>query len=234
MNDREWSVKIVLCSVLMKTRDFITSRRSIRDHLQVMKFQLWMCSHDFFSSFCSSSPTIDMSCTDEAVQRYPILIQVESALWLCASVILAVGLYKVSKRERKRNTQPGMRICNGTNDQLALIGWCSKCGSRGIKKISWISQRCIIRLTDVNDFQTLQNEGALTPLFKFFEDYKEFQTHIWLRNSLNKIEEKITLKSKKTQWERKAEQTIFSKHSECKQILAQVFFFACGKWFLLS
>lgn len=33
----------------------------------------------------------------EAVQQYPILIQVESALWLCASVILAVGLYKENK-----------------------------------------------------------------------------------------------------------------------------------------
>ncbi|XP_058837703.1 uncharacterized protein LOC131694315 [Topomyia yanbarensis] len=33
----------------------------------------------------------------EAVQRYPILIQVESALWLCASVILVVGLYKENK-----------------------------------------------------------------------------------------------------------------------------------------
>uniref|UniRef100_A0A8D8NBT3 (northern house mosquito) hypothetical protein n=1 Tax=Culex pipiens TaxID=7175 RepID=A0A8D8NBT3_CULPI len=47
--------------------------------------------------FVTQNTTIDMSCTDEAVQRYPILIQVESALWLCASVILAVGLYKENK-----------------------------------------------------------------------------------------------------------------------------------------
>lgn len=47
----------------------------------------------------SSTTLLQLRClmsTVEAVQRYPILIQVESALWLCASVILAVGLYKVS------------------------------------------------------------------------------------------------------------------------------------------
>ncbi|XP_055626596.1 uncharacterized protein LOC129768758 [Toxorhynchites rutilus septentrionalis] len=34
----------------------------------------------------------------EPVHKYPVLIQVESALWLCASVILAIGVYKENKK----------------------------------------------------------------------------------------------------------------------------------------
>nr|XP_019548725.2 uncharacterized protein LOC109418959 isoform X1 [Aedes albopictus] len=77
-------------------------------------FRYFMKFHGYFIAFCTiffTSVIIVSSFTGrsiheepfvieeefEAVQRYPILIQVESALWLCASVILAVGLYKENK-----------------------------------------------------------------------------------------------------------------------------------------
>lgn len=77
-------------------------------------FRYFMKFHGYFIAFCTiffTSVIIVTSFTGrdlheepfiieeeyEAVQRYPILIQVESALWLCASVILAVGLYKENK-----------------------------------------------------------------------------------------------------------------------------------------
>ncbi|XP_058461547.1 uncharacterized protein LOC131436698 [Malaya genurostris] len=77
-------------------------------------FRYFMKFHGYFIAFCTiffTSVIIVTSFTGhslpeepfiieeeyEAVQRYPVLIQVESALWLCASVILAVGLYKENK-----------------------------------------------------------------------------------------------------------------------------------------
>ncbi|XP_055536196.1 uncharacterized protein LOC129724932 [Wyeomyia smithii] len=77
-------------------------------------FRYFMKFHGYFIAFCTIFFTSVIIVTSfmgrsiheepfiieeeyEPVQRYPVLIQVESMLWLCASVILAIGLYKENK-----------------------------------------------------------------------------------------------------------------------------------------
>lgn len=113
-------------------------------------FRHFMKFHGYFIAFCTiffTSVIIVTSFTGrdlheepfiieeeyEAVQQYPILIQVESALWLCAAVILAVGLYKENKLfltpflalfiidGAVMVVQEILNLCTGGQSELALI-----------------------------------------------------------------------------------------------------------------
>uniref|UniRef100_A0A2M4C0L1 Uncharacterized protein n=1 Tax=Anopheles marajoara TaxID=58244 RepID=A0A2M4C0L1_9DIPT len=72
----------------------------------------------------------------EPVQKFPVLIQLESALWLCASVLLVVGIYRENKNFLTPFlalfivdgvvviVQETVNLCTGRSSELALIDTC--------------------------------------------------------------------------------------------------------------
>ncbi|XP_052861574.1 uncharacterized protein LOC128268497 isoform X2 [Anopheles cruzii] len=113
-------------------------------------FRYFMKFHGYFIAFCTIfftsviivSSFMGREVRDEplfveeefeAVQRFPVLIQLESALWLCASALLVAGLYRENKNFLTPFlalfivdgvvviVQETVNLCTGRPSELAMI-----------------------------------------------------------------------------------------------------------------
>ncbi|XP_058054569.1 uncharacterized protein LOC131206154 isoform X1 [Anopheles bellator] len=114
-------------------------------------FRYFMKFHGYFIAFCTifftsviivssfmgrevrDEPLFVEEELVEAVQRFPVLIQLESALWLCASALLVAGLYRENKNFLTPFlalfivdgvvviVQETVNLCTGRPSELAMI-----------------------------------------------------------------------------------------------------------------